>query len=172
VLRGFVWVVANVTIALAVVWAGLAAAVLFDPQGSSLVLEDVWLSVFVAAFLLPFYLPTVVLHGFLVPLLAPRLSARAASLVLAPIAPGLLWVFVFLVFDAVVLAIAVAGTVAYGVLARPQSGHPAGAIFAILTLMLLASVAFEDSWVSVMLLPFVAIAAWGYRRHLRTPAVP
>jgi hypothetical protein len=169
VLRSLIWILLNLGIAVAVVFTGFVVVVVTDPTDPGQHVGDLGWTAFFALWLLPWYMPTVVLYGVLLSLLARWIPGRAAALVLAPIAPGYLWAFVFPWLDPVLVSVAVAGTFAYGALVRLPGDRLFSEIVLASAIVLMPLLLFTGA-VIVLLPALVVFAVWRFRRQLRTPA--
>lgn len=169
--RSLVWVIANVGIAVAIVFAGFIVIVVAEPTDPGNHLADVGWSGFFALWLLPWYLPTVLLSCVLLAVLARWIPARAAALLAAPVAPGYLWIFVIdSWFDPLFAGVAVGGAAAYGASVRLPRDRPLRDVLLASAIELAPVFLFTGSALLVIVV-LVAALAWGFHRQLRTPAV-
>ena len=117
------WFLANVGIAVAIVFAGISIVIVTDPEASGTIVAKLLGSAFITLWVAPSYMPSVFVYLLLLLLLVRRFPARAAALASAPLAPGFLWLFVFEFRHPLIVAIAIVGTVVYGALVRLPDEH-------------------------------------------------
>jgi hypothetical protein len=170
--RDLGWILMNIGIAVGVVTAGIAVVAGTDPEPGGF-LENAALVLFLALWLTPTYVPTVVAHLLLLALLARRFPGRVPALVLAPLAPGFLWYFVLLAFDLVLTAVALVGTAVYGGLVRLPGDRDVRPVLVAGLVAVLPVIAFGGGLAAFGIVLVALLGLWIERRRSRArPVTP